>query len=158
VAVLPLKCAIYKQMATEAPNDLILGRFRVVLHEIYGDRLERIVLFGSRARSDARTDSDHAIAVFPKTLSRQVDGTRQAGQAPRRFSRRDGILGLSCGVGNAPFSDIRRKRVQASDEGLQGRRRLAAASEISFAIPGDPDCPYSSTGVTRRPGARIKVS
>ncbi|MBV8120505.1 MAG: nucleotidyltransferase domain-containing protein [Alphaproteobacteria bacterium] len=31
---------------------------------MYGDRLERVVLFGSRARGDAREDSDYDIAVF----------------------------------------------------------------------------------------------
>ena len=31
---------------------------------MYGVRLERVVLFGSRARGDARPDSDYDIAVF----------------------------------------------------------------------------------------------
>lgn len=34
------------------------------MDEIYGNRLERVVLFGSRARGDARPDSDYDIAVF----------------------------------------------------------------------------------------------
>jgi uncharacterized protein len=37
-----------------------------------GERIERVVLFGSRARGDAREDSDYDIAVFiknPGTLS-----------------------------------------------------------------------------------------
>jgi uncharacterized protein len=46
----------------------ILRRFRAALDEIYGDRLERVVLFGSRARGDARDDSDYDIAVFIKDL------------------------------------------------------------------------------------------
>jgi predicted nucleotidyltransferase len=37
-------------MATAMLNDPILERFCAALTEIYGDRLERIVLFGSRAR------------------------------------------------------------------------------------------------------------
>lgn len=32
--------------------------------EVYGDRLERVVLYGSRARGDHRSDSDYDIAVF----------------------------------------------------------------------------------------------
>jgi uncharacterized protein len=44
--------------------DPILKRFRAALGEIYGGRLERVVLFGSRARGDARDDSDYDIAVF----------------------------------------------------------------------------------------------
>ncbi len=48
--------------------DPILARFRSALDEIYGTRLERVVLFGSRARGDARPDSDYDVAVFLKDL------------------------------------------------------------------------------------------
>jgi len=44
----------------------IVRRFRAAIGEIYGDRLERVVLFGSRARGDATPDSDYDIAVFIK--------------------------------------------------------------------------------------------
>jgi predicted nucleotidyltransferase len=37
---------------TEKPqDDPVLKRFRAAVTEIYGDRLERVVLFGSRARA-----------------------------------------------------------------------------------------------------------
>jgi predicted nucleotidyltransferase len=49
-------------------SDPILKRFRAALDEIYGDRLERVVQFGSRARGDAGEDSDYDIAVFLKDL------------------------------------------------------------------------------------------
>lgn len=39
-------------------------RFRRALDQLYGTKLERVVLFGSRARGDARPDSDWDIAVF----------------------------------------------------------------------------------------------
>ena len=42
----------------------ILKRFRSTLGEIYGERLERVMLYGSRARGDARENSDYDIAVF----------------------------------------------------------------------------------------------
>jgi uncharacterized protein len=45
-------------------NNPILKRFRSTLDEIYGERLERVMLYGSRARGDAREDSDYDIAVF----------------------------------------------------------------------------------------------
>ena len=39
-----------------------------MLEELYGENLERVVLFGSRARGDARPDSDYDVAVFLGTL------------------------------------------------------------------------------------------
>ncbi len=51
----------------------VLGRFRQVLAETYGDRLERVVLFGSRARGDARNDSDYDVAVFLRDLGNRFD-------------------------------------------------------------------------------------
>jgi len=45
-------------------SDPILTRFRAAITEIYGERVERVVLFGSRARGEARPDSDYDIAVF----------------------------------------------------------------------------------------------
>ena len=50
-------------------DDPILKRFRAALDELYGERIERVVLFGSRARGDAREDSDYDVAVFIKGLS-----------------------------------------------------------------------------------------
>jgi uncharacterized protein len=44
--------------------DPVLTRLRKALDEMYGARLERVVLYGSRARGNARPDSDYDIAVF----------------------------------------------------------------------------------------------
>jgi uncharacterized protein len=52
-----------------AIDDPILKRFRAALDQIYGDRLERVVLFGSRARGDAHADSDYDVAVFLHDLT-----------------------------------------------------------------------------------------
>jgi predicted nucleotidyltransferase len=46
----------------------VLGRFRAGLQDVYGDRIERVVLYGSRARGDARPDSDYDVAVFLRTF------------------------------------------------------------------------------------------
>jgi predicted nucleotidyltransferase len=51
-----------------AIDDPILKRFRAALSELYGERLDRVVLFGSRARGDARDDSDYDVAVFLTNL------------------------------------------------------------------------------------------
>jgi uncharacterized protein len=45
-------------------DDPLLARFRTALHEMYGSRLERVVLFGSRACGDAHAESDYDVAVF----------------------------------------------------------------------------------------------
>lgn len=40
-------------------TDPVLRRFRAALDEAYGERIERVVLYGSRARGNARPDSDY---------------------------------------------------------------------------------------------------
>lgn len=45
-------------------DDPVLRRFRAALEALYGDRLERVVLFGSRARGDHAPDSDYDVGVF----------------------------------------------------------------------------------------------
>jgi predicted nucleotidyltransferase len=62
--------------ASDLQNEPVLKRFRVAVAEVYGDRLERIVLYGSRARGDHQPDSDYDIAVFikdPGTLTEELD-------------------------------------------------------------------------------------
>jgi uncharacterized protein len=56
---------------TDMPSDSnapVLERLRAALKEMYGDRLDRAVLFGSRARGEAHPDSDYDVAVFLKSL------------------------------------------------------------------------------------------
>ena len=62
-------------------NDPVLTRFRRALDDIYGDRLERVVLFGSRARGDAEQDSDYDVALFLKDM-------------PDRWAEFDRLVGL----------------------------------------------------------------
>jgi len=50
--------------ASAVTTDPVLTRFRKALDETYGKRIERVVLFGSRARGAAREDSDYDVAVF----------------------------------------------------------------------------------------------
>ena len=49
---------------TNPTTDAVLIRFREAVAELYGGRLDRAVLFGSRARGDAQPDSDYDVAVF----------------------------------------------------------------------------------------------
>ncbi|MGY2049447.1 nucleotidyltransferase domain-containing protein [Methylobacterium sp. JK268] len=49
-------------------DDPILAEFREALRDAYGDRIARVLLFGSRARGDARPDSDYDVALFLSDL------------------------------------------------------------------------------------------
>jgi len=52
---------------TTSPHDSpILAEFRTALDAMYGEQIERVVLYGSRARGDAQPDSDYDVAVFLK--------------------------------------------------------------------------------------------
>ena len=53
----------------ENPRDNpVLKRFRAAVWDTYGERVERVVLFGSRARGDTREDSDYDVAVFLRDM------------------------------------------------------------------------------------------
>jgi predicted nucleotidyltransferase len=51
-------------MDSSVRSDPVLQRLRRSLEELYGERLSRVILFGSRARGDASADSDYDVAVF----------------------------------------------------------------------------------------------
>ncbi len=54
-------------MAMALLHDPVLTTLRRRLEELYGGRLARLVLFGSRAREDHRADPDYDVAVFLST-------------------------------------------------------------------------------------------
>ena len=55
-------------MIARPTDDPVLRRYKAALEAMYGDQIERVVLFGSRARGDAHADSDYDVAVFFKSL------------------------------------------------------------------------------------------
>lgn len=46
-----------------AEEERVVERVKAELERLYGERLRRVILFGSRARGDAREDSDFDLAV-----------------------------------------------------------------------------------------------
>jgi predicted nucleotidyltransferase len=50
-------------------DDPILTRFRSALSGIFDGRIERLVLFGSRARGEAHPYSDYDLAIFLKDFT-----------------------------------------------------------------------------------------
>jgi hypothetical protein len=66
----PEQFATISAMSDQSPQiDPILTRFRAALDETYGPRLERVMLYGSRTRGDAREDSDYDVAVFLRDMT-----------------------------------------------------------------------------------------
>ena len=72
-------------MATTLTDDPVLVRFRAVLGEMYGSQIERVVLFGSRARGDAHAQSDYDVAVFLRDMA-------------DRFAEMNRLADLSTGI------------------------------------------------------------
>jgi uncharacterized protein len=63
-----------QRTASRAPTEEpVLRRLKAQLERRYGDRLERVLLFGSRARGDARPDSDWDVAVFLRGYDGKLD-------------------------------------------------------------------------------------
>ncbi len=51
----------------------VLQMFRAALDAMYGERIERVVLYGSQARGEAYPDSDYDVAVFLNGLNGPSD-------------------------------------------------------------------------------------
>lgn len=65
--------------AQKQAHDPVLAFIRQRLEAAYGARLESVLLFGSRARGDARPDSDYDVAVFLTHLDNpQLEADRLA--------------------------------------------------------------------------------
>src|SRR3981189_2576965 len=79
-------------MPLSPTSDPILKRFRTALDELYGARIERVVLFGSRARGDAKEDSDYDIAVFLKDLDARWREIRRIVPIVADFLYRDEVF------------------------------------------------------------------
>jgi predicted nucleotidyltransferase len=55
-------------MDDDVTHDPVLDRFRAAVAKMYGERLERVVLFGSRARGNFTPESDYDVAVFLREI------------------------------------------------------------------------------------------
>jgi len=54
-------------------NDPILAEIKQRLNETLGDNVERIILFGSRARGDAHKDSDYDVLLLVKKYTKELE-------------------------------------------------------------------------------------
>ena len=74
------------------PDNAVLSRFRAAVHALYGSRLERAVLFGSRARGDARPDSDYDVAIFLRDYTRAWPEIQPLGRITTEILQDTGAL------------------------------------------------------------------
>lgn len=56
-----------------AKNDPVLAEIKQRLNETLGDNVERIILFGSRARGDAHKDSDYDVLLLVKKHTKELE-------------------------------------------------------------------------------------
>jgi uncharacterized protein len=78
--------------------DPVVARLRTALRQAYGPRLERAVLFGSRARGRSRPQSDYDVAVF-------LDGLDSFGREAHRLAviETDILLDTGAVINAIPF-------------------------------------------------------
>ena len=86
-------------MHRPAARDPVLDRFRTAVTALYGDRLDRVVLFGSRARGDFQPDSDYDVAVFVRQLDGYWDEVRRLADVTT-----DILLDTGAVISAKPFS------------------------------------------------------
>jgi len=68
-----------------ASEEPVLREATARLRALYGDRIKRIVLYGSRARGDHRPDSDYDIAVFLRDYDGSWDETTRMADLSYEF-------------------------------------------------------------------------
>ena len=83
-------------MPTNVLEDRVLIRFRAGLDIAYGPRLERVVLFGSRARGDARPGSDYDVAVFLRDIIVSRKKLISWQRSKRLYSMIPGLSSMLC--------------------------------------------------------------
>ena len=60
-------------MFAKPADDPVLVLFQKALDEVFGSRIDRVVLFGSLARGDAHPEADNDVAIFLKEPSELWD-------------------------------------------------------------------------------------
>jgi predicted nucleotidyltransferase len=76
-----------------APLDTVLADLRAGLAALYGARLERVVLFGSRARGDAEPESDiDVMIVLREPADWRAEKDRYMGLATELSLKYDAVI------------------------------------------------------------------
>lgn len=99
-----------------------LAKFLAALNEMYGLRLERIVLFGSQARGDARPDSDYDVAVFLNGSEKTLTGGPNWTSWPRCASNslmKPALFSMRNPIGLPSIGNGRRSCMKSAVKGLR---------------------------------------
>ena len=109
------------------------------LREIYGPRLKQLVLFGSRARGDARPDSDvDLLVVLEGPAGAYKEAKRSSRVATRAAAYRDTALSF-VHMSEEDFSDDRRPLVQSvKKEGIDLLERPSESPPDSSPVFDSP--------------------
>jgi predicted nucleotidyltransferase len=75
-------------MVDPRTDDPVIARFRAALDSAFGKRIERVVLYGSRARGDAGSDSDYDVAAIADYMVGECRRNLGARLISRHFTRR----------------------------------------------------------------------
>ena len=94
-------------MIMKRVDDQVLKRFRAAVAELYGDRVERVVLYGSRARGDARPDSDYDVAVFLRGMTDRVAELYQLADLSTALLEEDGEFVHAMAYPAGSYNDAR---------------------------------------------------
>jgi predicted nucleotidyltransferase len=86
--------------------------------ELYGERIERVLLYGSRARGDASADSDYDIAVFLEDLSDRWTEADKIAVATTDILQETGDLIHAMPYPAAPIGTARRSCTRSGARGL----------------------------------------
>ncbi|MFC7334414.1 nucleotidyltransferase domain-containing protein [Rhodocista pekingensis] len=70
----------------------ILDELKAGLVELYGDRLDRVILYGSQARGDARPDSDIDVLVVLRGAFDRAAEQRQLARLAVPIELRDRVI------------------------------------------------------------------
>lgn len=97
-----------------------LQHTREALERMYGPRLNRVILFGSHARGDARPDSDiDILVVLEGPVDILAEARRTSRLALRAAAERDTALSF-VHLSDEEFADLRRPLVRKiRDEGIE---------------------------------------
>ena len=116
------------------------------LREIYGPRLKRLVLFGSRARGDARPDSDvDLLLVLEGPAGAYKEAKRSSRVATWAAAYRDTALSF-VHMSEEDFSDDRRPLVQSvKKEGIDLLEHLSESPPSSNSFSSSDSSPASDS-------------